>query len=748
VAIPGNFLSLTTESVDPNTSGWAAKLNATLSLGGGGRNGDGCALMKSIASGEMQCRTYASYAVTVGETYWAFADASGATVPERIGIRWLNSSGSEISITWSLTTATATATWHRISVGGVAPAGASRVQVLVSATATASNQITYFENVYFGYPLRIAGNLLSFDAEQQEISGTSWAAQTNCTLSRTAPGASWAVDWYYAGGEVLNLTVTANGNASALCVERPAVTPGKEYFGYAYLNPPTSGSTTWVELRFYDSGGSQIAATQSVLAAPGTGWYRQIAAAVAPAGAATASLAVGITSGTAAQVLRTEGAVVKVRTSDVTSNLAPSNVVLYADTNFEMGVGQWTVNSGVATIGRSTPWGAQQYGDSYSLTVTSATATASVIRSGKYPVIPSVNWRLKVAGKRVAGGWTLAPAIRWFDAGNSLISTTSSSAAAVPSDGLWYIFQQDFTAPANAATGQIDYTLTATSTSSTLQLDVVQLIQVLPQESLTTNNASASAQLITREAVAGRLMTAYRILADGSRTLVRGPSGLLDQVTVTDDTIIITDYEAPLGVPFSYRIEFYSASTGLLVEWRTTSAVTLDPGDINYAWLKDPARPQLNRKVLVKQAPDWQQPIEQNVLRPRGRPNAVVLSGVRSGREGSLVVWTQSDDEREAVRFLLATGNVLLWQSAPGMGESDVYVSVADIQFPRVSTYAPEPWREWTLPFTEVDRPTGGTAGSATWTVRDVAIENATVLSLISRYATVLDLALDQRIAG
>jgi hypothetical protein len=39
-------------------------------------------------------------------------------------------------------------------------------------------------------------------------------------------------------------------------------------------------------------------------------------------------------------------------------------------------------------------------------------------------------------------------------------------------------------------------------------------------------------------------------------------------------------------------------------------------------------------------------------------------------------------------------------------------------------------------------------AGSATWTVRDVAVENESVLSLISRYATVLDVALDQRAAG
>ncbi|MEU3528815.1 hypothetical protein AB0E62_34040 [Streptomyces sp. NPDC038707] len=748
MAIPGNFLSATTESVDPNTSGWAAKTNCSLSLGSGGRNGDGCVKMTATAAGEMQARTYSSYAVTPGETYWTFADASSTAIPERIGIRWLSAAGAEISITWSLTTATASSAWHRISIGGQAPAGAARAQVLVSSTATAAGQITFFENVYLGYPLRYAGNLLSFDAEQQEITGTSWAAESNCTLSRTVPAVSWPVDLYYSGGEMLTLTVTANGTASALCTERPAVTPGVEYLGYVYLSPPTAASSCWVELRFYGASGAQVSASRSTLAASGTGTYRQIASGVAPAGAATASLAVGITSATAGQVMRAEGAVIKVRTAGVTNSVPNQNAVAFADASFEQGPGQWTVQSGAATIARSSPWGSQAFLDAYSLTVTSSTATASTIRSGQYAVTGGVNWRLWCVAKRTAGGWSLAPSVRWLDPAGGLISTTSSTSITVPSDGAWWAFQGDFAAPANAAYAQIDYTLTATAASSTLQLDAVVLYQVLPQQSITADDDSASVHMVIREINTSRLMTVYRVLADGTRTLVRGPSGLLDKVTSTDDTAIVTDYEAPLGVPFSYRIEFYSATTGLLTEWRITSSVTLDPGDAAYVWLKDPARPMLNRRVLVQTAPDWQQPIEQNALRPRGRPNAVVLSGVRSGREGSLVVWTQSDDEREALRHLLATGGVLLWQSAPGMGESDVYVSVGEVQYPRITSYAPEPWREWTLPLTEVDRPTGGMAGSPTWTVRDVSIENSTVLRLLDRYATALDLALNQRAEG
>ncbi|MGW6741627.1 hypothetical protein ACWGDX_13025 [Streptomyces sp. NPDC055025] len=747
MAIPGNFLSATTETVDPNTSGWLAKTNCAISLGTGGRNGDGCLKLTSTASGEMQARTYSSYAVVPGVTYAAFADASGATVPERIGIRWLNPFSVEVGVTWGLTTSSASATWHRISVGGVAPAFATRAQVLVSASPVVGGVTNYFENVYFGWPQRFAGNLLSFNAEQAEIDTSSWAAETNSTMSRTVPMVQWPVNWYYSGGEMATLTVTANGNASALCTERAPVTPGTEYLAFGYLMPPTSGSACWVELRFYDAGGSQLSASRSTLAAPGTGTYRQIASAVAPPAAATASMAFGITSGTAGQVMRADGLVLKVRTATTTGSAPVDNGVLFTDSAFEQGVGQWTVPAGAATIARSTPWGAQPWADGYSLTVTSSTATASTVRSGKYPVTELLNWKPDFVLKRTAGGWTVGIAMRFYDAADALISTVTSPAVALPSDGLWYRVDGDMAAPAGAVTGQIDILLTATTTSSTVQVDDVRLRQALPATEVTGSDETASIRLIVRAIETTRLTTVYRVLPDGSKSLLRGRGGLIDRLAITDSTISVEDYEAPLGIPVVYRIEHYSTTTGLLTGWRVTNPVTLAPGNPNWAWLKDVARPQLNLRLLIREAPEWSQPIEQNIMRIRGRQNALVLSGDRSGREGSLILWTQSDTEREALRLLLSAGSPLLWQTAPGMGETDMYVSAGGSAFPRVTTYAPEPWREWTLPLTEIDRPLTGIAGSATWTVQDVLIENPSVLSLLSRYNTVLDLALDQRMA-
>ncbi|MGW7247692.1 hypothetical protein [Streptomyces decoyicus] len=745
MAIPGNYLSAVTEAIDPGISGWAAKTNCTISLGSGGRNGAGVLALQSVAAGEAQARTASSYPVSVGQTYAAFADASGATVPERIGIQWLTEAGSEVSVSWGLTTSAASATWHRISVGAAAPVGATRARVLVSMmTPAAAGVIGYFENVYLGLPPRLPLNLLSFNAEQAEVDLSAWAAGTNGTLTRTAPVVSWSVNWYYSGGQVLALTVTASGDASALCVERPSVTPGQEYLAYAYLNPPTSAANTWVELRFYDDTGAQIQANRGALAAPGTGWYRQSTSGVAPAGAVSASIAFGITGASAGQVVRSEGAVVKVRTSVLTGSLPNGNVVLAADANAETGVGQWTVASGPATIARSSPWGTAGVTPySYALVVTSATAAASVLRSGQYPVAELENWRIVIVARRAAGGWTYSPAVRWFDGSGTLISTGTEITFSVSSDGQYWSFSSDQAAPAGAVTAQLDLTFTATSTSSVLQLATVAMVQILPAAEAVADDSSASVEVTVRELPAG-MITLYRVLLNGERTLVRGPDGLVDGVTLVSDTYSVQDYEAPLGVEVYYQAEVRSLTTGAIAKYQQSPRVTLAAGDRTMVWLKDPIEPMRNVQLQAQHPlPAFQRPVEQSVQRVIGRRNAVVYSGERSGAEGDLVLFTRDAEERDRLNWLLDPGHVLFIQASPASGWRDLYATVGEIG-DAADGSDDDTWRDWTLPLTEVDRPTGGQAGSATRTWQDILVENATWGDVLARYDTWLDVLLDR----
>lgn len=744
MAIPGNMLSLATEMVDPTTSNWTALTNCTISKGTGGRNGDGTLRLTSSAAGEMQARTGGPYEVTPGEEYQAFCDASGTTVPERIGLRWLNSSFATISTSWSVVTSSASSSWHRISVADIAPAGAVLVHVVVSAmTPAAAGVVSAFENFYLGLPIRTAGNLLTFDTESLERDLTGWTVESNGTLARQVPMLQWPVDFYLGGGHMAALTVTAAGNASIRTTEKPSASAGVEYVAYAYLNPPTAASTTWVELRFYSASDVQLQATRATLAAPGTGYYRQKVSDVAPAGTAYAVLAAGITGASAGQVVRVDGAVIAAATP-----LREGSVVPYSQASFERDTGAWTVVSGAATLARLTPWGTDGLEGSYALAITSATATISVIRSQRFALgagAPGLTFTGEFGMKVASGGWTLTRTIRWYDAANVEVGAISTTAAAVPTPDWWYLSVVG-TAPAGATQAAIEWTLTATAASSVLRVDRVALFESLPIAEISADDGLAAITLTLRELTAGHTITVWRVGEDGSRTLVRGTGGLIDGATLTSDVLVIEDYEAPLGVPVYYYAEALNSS-GVVSATRQSGTVTLAPGDPQYAWLKDPGNPQRNTKVMVARGPDWQRPIQQAEHRVRGRRNSIVLSDVRGGLEGDLVIYTATDDERDALHWLLDSGNVLLWQAAPGHGVSDMYVAVGQITEARGGGVATDPWRTWTLPLRQVDMPTTiGVAGSASRTWQDILTEHATWADVLDSYATWEDVLFNRRL--
>jgi hypothetical protein len=726
--------------MDPAITGWVQKLNCTLLKGIGGRNGDGCLAVKSVAAGEMQARTVSSYDITPGVTYEVFADTAGVS-SERIGIRWMSNTATELSVTWSATTTGSSPSWHRVSVAGVAPVGATKAQVLLSSTEAGALVSHYWENVYLGLPIRTTGNLLDFNTESTEVDPTGWGAVVNATVSRQVPVVSWAVDNYLAGGHMLAMTAVAAGNASVLAVARPTVTPGTEYLAYAYLNPPTLSATAWIELRFYDGAGNQIAAQRSTLAQPGTGVYRQRASMVAPANAATCSVAAGLDSASAGQVLRLESVVVIVAPKAQTGS-----VVLYADSSFEQGIAGWTVASGVATLARTTPWGLSSFDGSYSLAVTSATATASTLRSAKFPVVEGVNWRVQALAHPAAGTWASALIrVRWYNAANVDLGASAGTAYSLPGSS-WYVLPSDATAPAGATQASVELVATASATSSVLHVDQVVLWEVLPQTAVEGFDASGYALLTLRELpVDGYSISVYRVGQDGARTLVRGSAGLIDRQPITSDLMLIEDHEAPFGTEFYYRIEIYEPD-GDLASTRSSASVTLTIADINTSWLKDPGNPQRNLLVMVETAPDWTRPIEQAAHVVRGRRNKVVLSGRRQGLEGDLVIRTRSDEERKALHLLLDDGNVLLWQASPDMGVDDMYVNVGQVPEGRVAKLAQDQWRAWTLPLVEADMPvTTGINGPAGRTWQDVVTEFATCADLLTVYATSEDLLLDRR---
>lgn len=741
--IPGNLLSATTESMDPTYWGWRPRLNCTLATGTGGRNGPKCLTIRSSVAGEVQAETTTGYPVTPGGIYYAFADAAGATEPERIGLEWLDSTYTPVgSITWSLTTLTATASWHRVSVAGMCPAGASRVRVVLSSTPTAALVSHFWENVYLGAPIRTGGNLFGFATESTEVDASGWVAEVNASVGRQVPAVSWSATAYTVGGHTLAMTAVAAGNAAARAVDRPAVTPGVEYMASAYLQPPVLTATAWLELRFYDANSNQVGVQRSILAAPGTGMYRQRASMVAPATAASCSVAMGLDGASAGQILRAETVAVQ-----AAPTVQAGSILTYADSSFEQGAGGWTKNTGVATIARSTPWGAASIDGSYSLTVTSTTATASLLRSSRMPApaAAGLNFRAQIIGHPAAGTWsTVTVGIRWYDAANTDLGVSSGTTYGFPGSG-WYSMSTDAVAPAGATQAAVEVAVVASAANSVMNLDSIALWQVLPQTTVVASSNAGYITLTLRELPLDYVLTVHREAADGTRTLVRGPSGLITQQLITSELMVIEDHEAPLGTLVRYRIEV-RAATATSGPTRSSVQVSIGLDDVQETWLKDPGNPQRNLRVMVQRAPDWSRPIEQTTHRIRGRRNPVVLSGRRGGLEGDLEIWTRSDEEREALHLLLDSGNTLLWQAMPGLGVDDVYVAVAQVAEARTGGIAQEPWRSWQLPLTQVDMPvTTGVNGSGGRTWQDVVAEFDTWADLLTVYATAEDLLLDRR---
>jgi hypothetical protein len=270
-----------------------------------------------------------------------------------------------------------------------------------------------------------------------------------------------------------------------------------------------------------------------------------------------------------------------------------------------------------------------------------------------------------------AGSWSsLLLRVRWYDATNTDLGASTGTSYPVPS-GSWLQMTTDAVAPANATQGAVEFAATASATSSVLHVDAVALWQVLPLTSVEAVDSGGYITLTLRELTLDYELSVYRELADGSRQLVRGPSGLIDHQAITSDLLVVEDHEAPLNTAVRYIIEQWPPGS-LSSTTRTSDYVTLNLANVNECWLKDPGNPQRNMRVVVQQAPEWSRPIEQAVHRVRGRRNAVVLSGVRGGLEGDLAIWTRTAEERRALHLLLDSGNVLLWQAAPGMAVDDM----------------------------------------------------------------------------
>lgn len=717
-AISGNWLSYNVESVETDASGWGGASNVNCTLAQStmhALDGTHSLLMTSSASGAMSTRTAASVAVPSGAQYVSFGggvySSNGLTCS--VTLQWLDSSNNVITTT-ATPNLTGSGSWQYAHSGITIPSGAASVNVILNATATAASQQVFWDRMWVATQPPWAGQLLSLDAEFNELPTPVWTAAVNCAVACSPVG------YYFGGfGTSLQLTATAAGDMQATPNGGAVtVTAGAEYMATAWMLQSSGASrSAKVELRWLASDGTTVVgSTVATMTSTSGYWIRVSAIGTCPSGAAKALIVLRPQAGAASEVWYVDQ-IGLVPTSTSGYELA-GNLLGYNAQSVEMDVTAWSAVSG-CTITQSA---AHAFNGTYAVAISCTGGDATIQMANPVPVSAGQSYQFDPTEYPGVLTGTHTLVLQWLDSSGNIVKSVSNDFTFSSGSGPgWYNTSAADLCPATATHLQVQYIIRAATNGDIWYLDQVYVGPGGLAASATELTGQYAAQ-ISIQGLTTQSEATYdvdRMMPDGTLVPVRGQSGDLIGQSIVGNLAVVTDYEAPLGVPVRWYVRTYGGSGGGVLTY-TTDPLTLSEPDANYMVIKDPGLPARNMVAMVGQAPDWQRKAAQGIYQPRGSDTPIIRYDVRQSRTGTLTLSTWTDADRQKMAWLLATGNTLLLQAAHGLGWDDIYVQVGDVAEPRFSTLASEPGRTWTLPLTEVARPVGGIAGSAGRTWQDV----------------------------
>ncbi|MCM2391714.1 hypothetical protein [Streptomyces albipurpureus] len=542
-----------------------------------------------------------------------------------------------------------------------------------------------------------------------EVSTAGWFASANVALGIS----NSAFTWY----QSLSMKAVASGDmltTSALS-QAPTVVADTEYVAHTMVSPAVAALTFRIQIHWRDAGGTDISVSSADWTPPSGQWTRVSVVAVAPPGAVLARVAFAPTATAAGQEWLVDR-VVLAPTSAVSTagNLLPYNV-----SSMEQDISGWTITAGTATQSRT-----QVFNGGYSLRA-EADGTADMQISTTVPVAgitPGFGHQFTPPIYRGAGVTrAYATQLEWLSATDEVLRTRWQIWGGVSE--AWVLGSLGDLAPEGAVSVRLSVVVPGATAGEVWYLDRVHL----GLGGLTCHAVEApggGAALTVRGLTTGGptwIWSLTRVVAGEQPRPVRGWDGDLSSKPTTSDTYVITDYEAPLGVPVSWRIWTQTPTLTASLTYLSVE-VTLDAPELA-VWLTDPGSPARAAQVTVgTPMPAWARSARQNTSHVRQRAMPVVISDVRVGRTGQLSLVTADTSERDALWWILEAGGPLLLRWPPRFGERDMYVSVGEVSETRVTDFAEHADRTWTLALTEIDRPPGGITGSAdrTWqTVRD-----------------------------
>jgi len=190
-----------------------------------------------------------------------------------------------------------------------------------------------------------------------------------------------------------------------------------------------------------------------------------------------------------------------------------------------------------------------------------------------------------------------------------------------------------------------------------------------------------------------------------------GPSGTVayvrgyQQATVTAGaTLVIRDFEAPIGVPLTYTVTTWNAATPGTTDTGTVT-VTIPDGGCDDTWLTDLARPTNTQRIVIERLDELAYTVPAGVHDILGRRTPIVSSDIANTPTFELNFLTASDDERENARATLGNGVPVLLRTPPANGIGSLYFAVTGFREQRIVNRARVQDRRFVVAAVQVERP-------------------------------------------
>lgn len=192
----------------------------------------------------------------------------------------------------------------------------------------------------------------------------------------------------------------------------------------------------------------------------------------------------------------------------------------------------------------------------------------------------------------------------------------------------------------------------------------------------------------------------WRVSPSGNQAHVRswapGPVG-------GATSVIARDYEAPLAIPLAYYVRAIDAG-GIPGTAGGPHSVSVPAGQCEI-WLVDLARPINSLNVEIESLEELEYEAATGIHRVLARRAPVLTSLPAYTPTAELVLLTDDQVERDAVRALLGSGFPFLVRTVPALGVGNLYCGLTGFIEGRIVADGAEPYRRFRVAIVQVERP-------------------------------------------